>query len=96
MSSSEVASRLEDILDGIAAVDAYTSGKTVDDYASERMLATRWSGTSSASPKANGQAPPSQEANLWVIEPVTGSGRWRLTHELRRREAGDQQDHGRP
>jgi uncharacterized protein with HEPN domain len=38
MSSSEPASRLEDILEAIAALSAYTSGKTRDDYASDRML----------------------------------------------------------
>jgi uncharacterized protein with HEPN domain len=38
MTTPELASRLEDILDAIAAISAYTSGKTFDDYAAERML----------------------------------------------------------
>jgi len=38
MSSSELPSRLEDILEAIAVIGAYTTGKTLDDYATERML----------------------------------------------------------
>ena len=38
MASSDLASRLEDILDGIAAVTDFTAGKTFDDYVAERML----------------------------------------------------------
>jgi uncharacterized protein with HEPN domain len=38
MASRELASRLEDILAAIAVIEAYTSGKTFDDYAAERML----------------------------------------------------------
>jgi len=38
MSSSDLASRLEDILDAIVAIGTYTSGKSAGDYASERML----------------------------------------------------------
>jgi uncharacterized protein with HEPN domain len=38
MSSPELVSRLEDILEAIAVIGAYTTGKTQDDYAAERML----------------------------------------------------------
>jgi uncharacterized protein with HEPN domain len=38
MPSSEVATRLEDILDAIAAIELYTSGKTLDEYRAVRML----------------------------------------------------------
>lgn len=38
MASPELASRLEDILEAIAVIGAYTSGKSQDDYAAERML----------------------------------------------------------
>jgi len=38
MPSSELASRLEDILEAIAVIGTYTSGKTEDHYAAERML----------------------------------------------------------
>jgi uncharacterized protein with HEPN domain len=38
MPSPEVASRLEDILEAIATIGGYTSGKTFDDYVGERMM----------------------------------------------------------
>jgi uncharacterized protein with HEPN domain len=38
MPSSELTSRLEDVLEAIAVIEAYTSGKTFDDYAAARML----------------------------------------------------------
>jgi uncharacterized protein with HEPN domain len=38
MAAPELASRLEDILEAIALIGAYTSGKTQHDYAAERML----------------------------------------------------------
>jgi uncharacterized protein with HEPN domain len=38
MTAPELASRLEDILEAIAAIAEYTAGKTLDDYAAERML----------------------------------------------------------
>jgi uncharacterized protein with HEPN domain len=38
MAPSDLASRLEDILDGIAAVTAFTAGKAFDDDLAERML----------------------------------------------------------
>ncbi len=38
MTSSELVSRLEDILDAIVAIAEDTAGKTFDDYAAERML----------------------------------------------------------
>jgi uncharacterized protein with HEPN domain len=38
MDSPEIAARLEDIVEAIAAIGAYTSGKSFDDYVAERML----------------------------------------------------------
>lgn len=38
MTTAELASRLEDILEAIAAIGEYTAGKTFEDYAAERML----------------------------------------------------------
>lgn len=38
MAVSELVSRLQDILEAIAAIAEYTAGKTFDDYAAERML----------------------------------------------------------
>jgi uncharacterized protein with HEPN domain len=38
MTAPELASRLEDILEAIAAIAEYTAGKTLDDYVAERML----------------------------------------------------------
>jgi uncharacterized protein with HEPN domain len=38
MAAAEWASRLEDILEAIAVIAGYTAGKTLDDYAAERML----------------------------------------------------------
>ena len=38
MTAPEVASRLEDILDAIAAIAEYTVGRSFEDYAAERML----------------------------------------------------------
>jgi uncharacterized protein with HEPN domain len=38
MPSADLVSRLEDILEAIATIHAYTSGKAASDYASERML----------------------------------------------------------
>jgi uncharacterized protein with HEPN domain len=38
MASREPAARLEDILDAIAVIGAYTSGKTLEDYLAQRML----------------------------------------------------------
>ncbi|MGH6916823.1 MAG: HepT-like ribonuclease domain-containing protein [Geminicoccaceae bacterium] len=37
MSPSELSSRLEDILEAIKVIGTYTSGKTQDDYAAERI-----------------------------------------------------------
>ena len=38
MDASKLASRLQDILEAIAAIAEYTAGKTFDDYVAERML----------------------------------------------------------
>jgi uncharacterized protein with HEPN domain len=38
MTGSELISRLQDILEAIAAIAEYTAGKTFDDYAAARML----------------------------------------------------------
>jgi len=38
MTPSELVSRVQDILEAIAAIAEYTAGKTFDDYAAERML----------------------------------------------------------
>ena len=38
MASREPAARLEDILDAIAVIGAYTSGKALEDYLAQRML----------------------------------------------------------
>jgi len=38
MAAPELVSRLQDILEAIAAIAEYTAGKTFDDYAAERML----------------------------------------------------------
>jgi uncharacterized protein with HEPN domain len=38
MASREPAARLEDILDAIAVIGAYMSGKTLEDYLAQRML----------------------------------------------------------
>jgi len=38
MTTPELVSRLEDILEAIAVIAEYTAGKTFDDYVAERML----------------------------------------------------------
>jgi uncharacterized protein with HEPN domain len=38
MASPELAARLEDVLEAMAVIGAYTAGKTQGDYAAERML----------------------------------------------------------
>jgi uncharacterized protein with HEPN domain len=38
MTAAELTSRLQDILEAIAAIAEYTAGKTFDDYAAARML----------------------------------------------------------
>jgi uncharacterized protein with HEPN domain len=38
MRSAELASRLEDILEAVAAIGEYTAGKTFEDYVAERIV----------------------------------------------------------